>query len=135
MPGTFRSMSAGLLSVVSALRLCVGGRTTRAAGADQSTEQPNSSQLETVTVTAQFVKESVQDTPLAITAVTGDSLQARRITNVDQLQAPNVNITSGSNVLGPSSVIYLRGLGQYDTNFAYEPPSASTSMTFTTECF
>ncbi|HTT01037.1 MAG TPA: TonB-dependent receptor [Steroidobacteraceae bacterium] len=121
MPGTLRRTNAGVLSVVWALLLCAGGPTTLAAGADQSAEQPNSSQLETVTVTAQFVKESVQDTPLAITAVTGDSLQAQGITNVDQLQAPNVNITSGSNVLGPSSVIYIRGLGQYDTNFAYEP--------------
>jgi len=115
----------GVLAAASLLPFCLAaGRAGAAnvpAGSAEGDSGAGDSGLETVTVTAQFVKQNVQDAPLAITAVSGEALQARGIVNVDQLQAPNVNIASGSNVLGPSSVIYIRGLGQYDTNFAYEP--------------
>jgi iron complex outermembrane recepter protein len=121
MRATLHRTNAVLLDVAAKLLLCVGAPCALADGADTAAVQAAGTQLETVTVTAQFVKESVQDAPLAITAVTGDALQAKGISNVDQLQAPNVNITAGSNVTGPSSVIYIRGIGQYDTSFAYEP--------------
>src|SRR5687767_3315898 len=43
------------------------------------------SSLEEVIVTAQFRKENLQETPLAITAISADSLQARSLTSVADL--------------------------------------------------
>ncbi|HEX6396621.1 MAG TPA: hypothetical protein VFZ95_04300, partial [Steroidobacteraceae bacterium] len=52
----------------------------------------NTDQLEEITVTAQFRSENLQETPLAITAVTGDMLEARSQTSIYEVaqQAPNV---------------------------------------------
>src|SRR3546814_3403273 len=48
--------------------------------------------IEDIVVTAQKRSENVQDIPLAITAVSGDMLQDRQVTSVDQLSsvAPGV---------------------------------------------
>ncbi|HTL19414.1 MAG TPA: hypothetical protein VL220_01725, partial [Steroidobacteraceae bacterium] len=50
--------------------------------------------LEEVTVTAQFRKENLQSTPIAITAVNAEMLEARSQTNVQQIanQSPNVTL-------------------------------------------
>ena len=76
-----------------------------------------------ILVTAQFQAQSVQDTPLAITAQTGAMLEARGIETTKQLVAiaPSVNLTSNAAVFGVSTSVFIRGVGQYDNNFAYEP--------------
>lgn len=77
-----------------------------------------------IIVTAQFRGTRVQDTPLAITAVSGALLEARGQTNVTQVsaQAPNVTIVQGGSVHGGATAqSYIRGIGQFDSNFAYEP--------------
>lgn len=74
-----------------------------------------------IVVTAEFREALVQDTPLAITALSGELLEARGIQNVSQLAAPNVNVSPGSSAFGPLAAVYIRGVGQYDSNFAYEP--------------
>ncbi len=50
--------------------------------------------LQEVTVTAQFREQSVQDTPLSITAVSGAILESRSQTNLSEVanQAPNVTL-------------------------------------------
>jgi iron complex outermembrane receptor protein len=79
--------------------------------------------LEEVLVTAQFRSERLQETPIAITAVTADMLQQRSQTSVQEVaaQAPNVTLTRSSAAFGPSVTASIRGVGQYDFNPAYEP--------------
>ncbi len=75
-------------------------------------------------MTAQFRSTRVQDTPLAITAVNSALLEARSQTNITQVsaQAPNVTIVQGGSVHGGATAqTYIRGIGQFDSNFAYEP--------------
>ena len=74
-------------------------------------------------VTAQFREQRVQDTPLSITAVSGEMLEARNQQTIDEIarQAPSVNLTPGAALFGPSIAAYIRGVGQYDFNPAYEP--------------
>lgn len=79
--------------------------------------------LEEVVVTAQFVKQNLQDTPVAITAVTGEMLQARGQQSVQEIsaQAPNVTLTQAGAFAGPALIGFIRGVGQTDFNPAMEP--------------
>ncbi len=79
--------------------------------------------LEEVTVTAQFRKQNLQDTPLSITALTADMMTARNQTSIEDVaaQAPNVNLNTMGGAFGPSIGSFIRGVGQYDFNPAYEP--------------
>lgn len=74
-------------------------------------------------VTAQFREQNVQDTPLAITAVSAELLEARSQTNLAELasQAPNVTLKQQSPMFGPSMAAYIRGIGAGDFNPALEP--------------
>ena len=74
--------------------------------------------LEEVVVTARKREESLQDTPISITAMTGDSLEVRGITNISEVGniTPNLNYVNNPQAGGSSSVatVYIRGVGQRD---------------------
>lgn len=76
-----------------------------------------------IVVTAQFRSQRLQDTPLAITAVSGDMLEARSQTSIADVaaQAPNVNLQEAPATYGPSIQAFIRGVGQGDSTFALEP--------------
>jgi iron complex outermembrane receptor protein len=80
-------------------------------------------ELDEVVVTAQFREQNVQDTPLAITAVSAEMLEARSQTNVTEIasQAPSVTLKQQGAGWGPSIAAYIRGIGTYDFNPALEP--------------
>jgi iron complex outermembrane recepter protein len=80
-------------------------------------------ELAEVTVTAQFREQNVQDTPLAITAVSAELLESRSQTNIAEIamQAPNVTLKQQSQQFGPSMAAYIRGIGAGDFNPALEP--------------
>ncbi len=74
--------------------------------------------LEEVVVTARKREEGVQDTPIAVSAFSGDSLDARGIQSVDALdnitpnmEFRNINTNGGG---GSNASIYIRGVGQTD---------------------
>jgi len=85
-----------------------------------SAETGNEGNAEII-VTAQFRQQNLQDTPLAITAVSGDMLKATGQTKLTDLQAPNLSIRQAPGNYGPAAQIYIRGVGQYDSNFTFEP--------------
>jgi iron complex outermembrane receptor protein len=76
-----------------------------------------------IIVTAQFRNQKLQDTPLAITAIDSKLLTSRNQTDISQIaaQAPNVQLTQMGGAFGSSMAVYIRGIGQYDFNPAYEP--------------
>jgi iron complex outermembrane receptor protein len=80
-------------------------------------------QVETVIVTAEFREADVQDTPIAITAVNADMLEARSQTNIFQVaaQAPSVSLQPSGASVGPALTAFIRGIGQTDFNYALEP--------------
>ncbi len=80
-------------------------------------------QIQEITVTAQYRRQSVQDTPLAISALSGDSLQSRNIVDMAQAVglAPNVSVTRNAGGFGQMASIFIRGVGQADPHFAVEP--------------
>jgi len=79
--------------------------------------------LNDIVVTAQFRSQRVQDAPLAITAMSGDMLEARSQTSIADVaaQAPNVNLQEAPATYGPSIQAFIRGVGQGDSTFALEP--------------
>jgi iron complex outermembrane receptor protein len=79
--------------------------------------------LEEVVVTAQFREEKLQDTPIAITAVTDEMMRARSQDSIFEVtqQAPNVQVKKNSGPFGASISAFIRGVGQGDFNFAREP--------------
>jgi hypothetical protein len=79
--------------------------------------------VEKMVVTAQFREQNPQDTPLAVTVVNGDMIEQRNQIDISHVadQAPNVNLTPGPNIYGPSLQAFIRGVGQHDFNYALEP--------------
>ena len=115
------------LSVVSSLAL-VASLTTPAfaqddtAAADtEATDEEGRTNV--ITVTAEFREANLQDTPIAITAVTGEMLEARGQTDVAQIaaQAPNVTLKPQGQGGGAGLIAYIRGVGQTDFIYARDP--------------
>jgi iron complex outermembrane receptor protein len=93
----------GLLTGLSALLATAGS-------SQLVTAQETTSLLEEVVVTAQKRSESVQDVPIAINALTGDSLDEMGVTDVNDITGlyPNLSVTENSQVVAQYRV---RGVG------------------------
>lgn len=89
----------------------------------QDKEKTDEFMLEEITVTAQFVETNLQKTPIAITAITGETLEERAIKSVTDLGLviPNAAIREQGNAWGPNSYIGMRGVDQSDFIPAFEP--------------
>jgi len=74
--------------------------------------------LDEVVVTARKREENLQDTPISITALTGESLEVRGFTNISEVEkiTPNLTYQNNPQAGGSSSVatVYIRGVGQRD---------------------
>src|SRR5690606_16606061 len=79
-----------------------------------------------IIVTATKVATNVQDTPIAITAVTSETLKARALTTTAELGnvVPNASFKKAEGFCGPAVTVYLRGIGQTDPQFSGEPAVA-----------
>ncbi|NOX50198.1 MAG: TonB-dependent receptor [Gammaproteobacteria bacterium] len=81
--------------------------------------------VEEIVVTARRRSESLQETPISITAMTARDLEARNLTNLVEVGrfAPNVqmNVSPGGSGGGSNAQIYIRGIGQTDFLFTTDP--------------
>jgi iron complex outermembrane receptor protein len=79
-----------------------------------------------IVVTATRVSTNLQSTPIAITAVTAESLQERAITSVADLTSvvPNAQFRRVQGAFGPGVSSFIRGIGSGDTGLAGEPAVA-----------
>ena len=91
--------------------------------AAETAVQAESDVLETITVTARYRSEDLQKTPIAITALSADALEARGFTNIVDVTkvAPNVTLQQSGSNGGKAAVAYIRGVGQSDFTLAFEP--------------
>jgi len=83
-----------------------------------------SSALAEVVVTAQYRSQSVQNTPLAISAVNAATMEAKHQVSIADVAAtsPSVSITANANGGGPAvPVVTIRGIGQTDAIGGVEP--------------
>lgn len=94
-----------------------------ATGAVSAQNAIDASSIEEVTVTAQFRKENLQETPVAITAISAAMLEARSQTSLQDVtaQAPNVILQPNPAGFGNSMRAQIRGIGQTDFDPAVDP--------------
>jgi iron complex outermembrane receptor protein len=119
------------LGVVSSLAIVAGltapvhaqDNSSAASAAEAPQDDQNDGRTNVITVTAEFREANLQDTPIAITAVNSEMLEARGQTNISQVaaQAPNVSLTPQPQNGGTGLIAYIRGVGQTDFNYALDP--------------
>ncbi len=111
------------MGIVSSLALATGMAAPAYAQDDAGAAAADSGRNVEIVVTAEFRETNVQDTPLAITAVSSEMLEARGQTNISDVarQAPNVTLAAQNQEYGSGMIAYIRGIGQNDPNFALEP--------------
>ena len=74
--------------------------------------------LEEVVVTARKTAESLQDTPISVTALSGDRLEDMGVSRITKLQNVTPNLvfqnTPAYSGAGNNAAVYIRGVGQKD---------------------
>jgi iron complex outermembrane receptor protein len=88
-------------------------------------EAESAGALEEVVVTARKREESLQDTPIAISAFSAAALERQQITSTEDLDqvAPNLQFASYGPLTGNNSAaqVYIRGIGQSDGSSGVDP--------------
>ncbi|MCP5145918.1 MAG: TonB-dependent receptor, partial [Gammaproteobacteria bacterium] len=79
--------------------------------------------IDEMVVSARFREESLQDTPLAITAVSGAEMELRGLTDVTDLDAfsPSTVIAPLGAGWGSTAAAFIRGVGLGDNSLSFEP--------------
>ena len=86
---------------------------------------PAMAQVEEIIVTAQKVKENVQDVPIAVTAISGDRLEQAVVFSLENISTIIPSVTFRKGTTSANSAIVMRGVGTISFSVAAEP-SVST---------
>jgi iron complex outermembrane receptor protein len=89
--------------------------------AEEAASADDSRRLNTVTVTAQQRVESIQDVPIAITAITTEELERAGVADIKNLQqvSPSFNLNT-SDTQGGGATLRVRGVGTTGNNIGLE---------------
>ncbi|MCB0832833.1 MAG: TonB-dependent receptor plug domain-containing protein [Bacteroidetes bacterium] len=79
--------------------------------------------IDQIVVTAQFREQNLQDVPLSISAYSAEMIDARGAVELGDIAntAPNVVFTESSLFNSSAAAISIRGVGQFDFSFGFEP--------------
>src|SRR6202790_5548973 len=113
------------LTIASAMTaLALGHSTASAQTASAAQPAAPADALQEVVVTAEFRKERLQETAIAITAVNAEAMEQRNMTNLIDIAnvAPNVTMFENSAAFGKTNAAFIRGIGQGDFNLAAGEP-------------
>jgi iron complex outermembrane receptor protein len=119
--------AASLLAIALALGAAAPAWAQEAAAPDTAAPADQVSEDDPaygdIVVTAQFKEQRLQDTPLSISAISGDLMEARGIRDVAEVakSVPNVFVERQVAGTGAGASAYIRGIGQSDPHFAVEP--------------
>lgn len=79
--------------------------------------------LEDIIVTAQKRSENLQETPLAVSALTAETIERRGITDVSSLTAAAPNLTVTTTGASTSNIaLFIRGIGESETILTVDSP-------------
>jgi iron complex outermembrane recepter protein len=99
-----------------------------AVGVEAQEVQGTGLTLEEITVTARRREESLQSTPVAVTALTGEALETRAAASVDAVSqfVPNVQFDGAAALSGGAynATVFIRGIGQNDFAIFSDPGAA-----------
>lgn len=114
----FGACVIGLMSSVSGVAIA---QTTPAT--DAAKQAPDSTGIEDIVVTAQRRSENLQDVPIAVQAVTAETISARRLSTTEDLKflVPSLSYNAQAGFAVP----YLRGIGT-DVTQPNSDPSVAT---------
>ena len=116
----YRVTSASVLALAVAVAQPAFAQQSGAA-VDSDAEAAVPGDANTIVVTAQRREQRLQDVPIAVTAISGDTLNERQITTLSDLSqiAPSVQFTQSTNALNSS--VQIRGVGTSVFSSAVEP--------------
>ena len=79
--------------------------------------------LEEIVVTARYREENLQETPLAISALSAEDLEVRGFTAAYEIgySIPNASLRPAQAAFGNTMTAFIRGIGQYDFLAEFEP--------------
>ncbi len=79
--------------------------------------------LEEVEVTARKRVENIQNTPIAITAISGELIDQTNMINVADIEqrTPNLTMRASDNGVSTALQAYMRGVGQFDFALTVDP--------------
>jgi len=92
--------------------------------AQPRTAPPAANTVEELIVTAQKREESAQQVPIALTALSGETLERQGVTGFQDLSTRVPSLRFGSGVTGGENVITLRGIGSQNTTSGGDSPVA-----------
>lgn len=103
------------------LALCWSGQAMAQDGAEepeQDTQPSRTQSLNDIVVTAQKREQRLQDVPVSITAVSGETLENLKITDLRSVQSyvPNMAVLNS----GVNPVVFIRGFGSGPNNVAFD---------------
>jgi iron complex outermembrane recepter protein len=105
------------------LALCAG--TAVAQAPPETGTEAEAEAIESIIVTARRRAESLQDTPVAVTALSAAALERQQIAGTTDLDkvAPNIQFHSYGTLTGNNSAaqVFIRGIGQTDATPAVDP--------------
>ncbi len=110
-------MTKGFLSPLMGVACLVAGPAYA-----QTPAQPSGG-LEDIIVTAQKRSENLQETPLAVSALTAETIERRGITDVSSLTATAPNLTVTTTGASTSNIaLFIRGIGESETILTVDSP-------------
>ncbi|WP_066660356.1 MULTISPECIES: TonB-dependent receptor [unclassified Sphingomonas] len=122
--GTSRAQGCAASSI-AAIAAFLSFTAAAPALAQDSGEQATPAAEGEILVTARRREESLQDTPVAISAFSAETLQERQITQTQDLEriTPSLQFKPAGQLSGnsASSVVFIRGVGQVDPTAAVDP--------------
>ena len=124
-----RQFLTGCAVVTGALAFAAGAPAAAQEDEDQGIEreerEASSGQGNTIVVTARRREESLQDTPIAISAFSAEALEERQIQTTQDLEriAPSLQMKPAGQLSGntAAAVVFIRGVGQLDPTAAVDP--------------
>ena len=120
------TISTSLLALAASAAMATGAAAQQAQPGATQQQEDEQSGIPDIIVTGTKIASTVQDTPIAITAVTAEALETRGLTTTADLGniVPNATFRKSEGIFGPAVSVYLRGIGQTDPQFNGEPSVA-----------
>jgi iron complex outermembrane receptor protein len=113
---------ASLGVLLAALAAAPAGAVTAGADTSSTSSTNASTELEPVIVTATRREANLQNVPIAVTALTGQTLAAKQLDDVYALQHAAPNLTIGAISGDPTrAIISIRGPTNYDDVISFDP--------------
>jgi iron complex outermembrane receptor protein len=119
-----RAVELRWIASITIAQFVLGSVATAQSPAEER-QSADAGDLESIVVTARRREERLQDTPIAVTALSAEELDRRLVTATTDLDkvAPNLQFHTYGTLTGNNSAaqVFIRGIGQTDASPAVDP--------------